>query len=474
MVPNNSAQPEFVAIVLASSVGTRLFPLTSPECPKHSLPIVGQPLLERLLHQLHIAGFVRAIVAVNEEEDIQKTFASGLEVSHDEGTFRIGETNTAMEIAIVRLATDCPSNVEALRIAMEQVPVTSHMVVFPGDLVVTDATVLKDLVHLHRQSNLTMERYQQHSSNHTATAPTACTMLLTNVGEVSEQGIPLKESAKQKKGLLSRDDEDIDYILRDNTSSRVLWKQAKIDVEEDKDGVGATPKLELPKSRLLSNCTLRMDWSDVHCYCFAPWVRTLLQARENLLSIQNDLIPLLVSRQFRGVEATFGSHTADQTLLDEALTMMKSPIDAKSAATTYTVLAHVSPNAATAFRANTVASYLYANKVEQGRAVPPGASYNAKFHSITMPDCTIGDKVTFKTTVIGKNCRLGNKCRLNNVVLMDDCTVGNNTILQNTIVGANCEIGDNCNLNDCQVVGGSKIPDGTKKKAEAFMEGDFA
>jgi NDP-sugar pyrophosphorylase family protein len=534
----SAAEPEFVAVILASSVGTRLFPLTTPDVPKHALPVVGQPMVVRLLQQLIVTGFCRAIVVLSEAEDIAPLFGSlvsdsistttGSSAPHPDSspstssptaqhrhqkhdaTFSFqmteqgGGRGRQLHVSIVRVPNACPSNIEALKIALEYVPSTSHTVVLPGDLIVADAQVLKDLVHLHRRAALTAEcqRYHRHGTIHSSSSEpqeilpptTACTILLTDVGEVSEQGIPLKESAKQKKGLLSRDEEEIDYILREDTSSRLLWKQAKVDVEEDKDGVGATPKLVLPKARLssLSTCTLRLDWSDVHVYCLAPWVRTLLLARtttSNMLSIQNDLLPLLISRQFRGIAATFGPN-ADPVLLDEALAMQRAEqqkstfssnakqqynIDKDATTTTrsYAVLAHVAPNLV--FRANTVASYLYANKFEQGRVVvPTGATYNARFRSTVFPHCTIGDRVTFQTTVVGTNCTLGHKCRLNNVVLMDDVVVGDTTILQNTIVGRGSVIGENCNLNDCQLAPHSKLPAGTKKKGEAFLEGDFA
>jgi NDP-sugar pyrophosphorylase family protein len=532
--PVATAAPEFVAVILASSVGTRLFPLTTPDLPKHALPVVGQPIVVRLLQQLIVAGFCRAIVVMNEAEDISPLFGSFVSDSistttgsssahppdstsnptahhHHEKhnatcSFQMtdqggggGGGGRQLHVSIVRIPNACPSNIEALRIAMEYIPSTSHTVVLPGDLIVADAHVLKDLVHLHRKAALTAEcqRYHRHyhkiHSSSSSEPPqdllppptTACTILLTDVGEVSEQGIPLKESAKQKKGLLSREEEEIDYILRENTSSRLLWKQPKVDVEEDKDGVGATPKLNLPKARLtsLSTCTLRLDWSDVHVYCLAPWVRQLLLARPSMLSIQNDLLPLLISRQFRGIAATFGAN-ADPALRDEALALVadqqkttatssnaKQNID-DTAIRSYAVLAHVAPNLV--FRSNTVAAYLYANKFEQGHAVPSGATYNAKFRATVLPHCTIGDKVTFQSTVVGSNCTLGAKCRLNNVVLMDEVVVGDNTILQNTIVGRGSIIGENCNLNDCQLAPHSKLPAGTKKKSEAFLEGDFA
>ena len=138
--------------------------------------------------------------------------------------------------------------------------------------------------------------------------------------------------SKAKKGGLSRDKEDIEYIAlsfpqnRSSSSSwldcssdrnksslpRIVLKKSKLDVESDEDMTGSTAKLVVPKSRLRGRgggeqLVIRTEWSDVHVYSLAPWVRQLIVARtKNFSSIQEDLIPLLISRQYRGKRFTFG------------------------------------------------------------------------------------------------------------------------------------------------------------------------
>ena len=100
-----------------------------------------------------------------------------------------------------------------------------------------ETSVLSKLVNAHRQSNLPPNNLS-----------TACTMLLANVGEQDENGIPLKESSKvcymmwlfhilascslilvicprvvtiqtkQKMGGLAREEEDIEYIALSHSS----------------------------------------------------------------------------------------------------------------------------------------------------------------------------------------------------------------------------------------------------------------
>mgnify|MGYP005693749623 FL=1 len=125
---------------------------------------------------------------------------------------------------------------------------------------------------------------------------------------------------------MSRDVEDIEYIAlsipqsgpcwdlnnRKSVLPRIVFKKSKLTVEED-DMTGSTPKLVIPKTRLRGRngkeekLVIRTEWSDVHVYSLAPWVRQLIVARtKNLSSIQEDLLPLLISRQYRGKRATFG------------------------------------------------------------------------------------------------------------------------------------------------------------------------
>jgi len=242
------------------------------------------------------------------------------------------------------------------------IPSTSHAVVMPGDLIVeggllssNDKTnydgndVFSLLVQAHRRWNA-----------HGPSEPTAaCTMLLTDVGaEDDKEGIPLKESSKAKMGLFSREEEDMEYIglssevppplsgslaslkhsqsTDDAPSQRVVLKRSKLEVEED-EGTGSTPKLAVAKRRLHAvggkskprigagfggggllsmtstaafdkspTISLRTDLHDVHVYAISNWVFQLLHARPSMQSFQEEVLPLLISRQHRGVEAAFG------------------------------------------------------------------------------------------------------------------------------------------------------------------------
>lgn len=470
--------------------------MTSPQHPKHMLPICGVPVVFRLLRCLEASGFSECVIAIAQDDAV--TIPA---LMKEEGFREVASEpnlvvqSTTMKVSVLRMG-ESPGSVEILRQieGAEVIPKSSNIVVFPGDLVVFEASAIRKLVDTHRQGLDTKGK-----------PTTACTMLLADVSEEDEHGIPLKESSKQKKGGLAREEKDIEYIALSYTSTdtpvppRVVWKQSKLDVEADEHMDGTTPKLVLPKPCLRHGVTrVRTEWSDLHVYAISPWVRRLILSRKNLLSVQGDLLPLLISRQFKGVVDTFGSK-ADKEILDDVLrtdpslgslgrlemndeSLNGSPALGNGGEPNpeFTVLAHVQGSA---LRASTIASYLHASKDVVTRAVhstnpsdpclflPNETSIKAKFHSVVLPETDVGDKkLTFKSSCVGRRCQLGDKCRLNNVVIMDDATVGDNTILQNTIIGAGCKIGDNCNLNDCQVAPGKSIPAGTKGKGESFFD----
>ena len=332
--------------------------------------------------------------------------------------------------------------------------------------------------------------------------------------------LSFKTGLQQKKGGVARDEEDIEYIALSYpltapspVAPRLVWKQLKIDVHDTTAGLAETPKLSLPKVRIRAGGVIRVrpDWNDVHVYALSPWVRRLIGERKRVVTVQGDLIPLLVSRQFEGVAATFGGQVEESVIkeiistspdlqkkkrggpLDYDLGIQLTPQSTSSKSTThfkeYAVLAHVQDKAA---RAHTIASYMHASReVVKQASIAAGAGgsssggtsgkeanpclqlpsktlVRSNFHTILLPGAAVGDKVTLKSTTVGRNCKLGNKCRLNNVVLMDDVTIGDNVVMQNSIVGFKCTIGDNCNLNDCQVASGTEISSGEKAKGETF------
>jgi hypothetical protein len=274
---------------------------------------------------------------------------------------------------------------------------------------------------------------------------------------------------------------------------QIILKRKKKDVEADEHMTGSSAKLQIPKARLRQGeVVIRTEWSDVHVYSFAPWVRQLIVSRtKNLASIQEDLLPLLIARQYRGKRATFG-----KAGLESITTSWKEKADEENAPVAsssnfpadenddsekhglddkpYLVQALLLSSKA-ALRAKTIASYLFACKeaiASNDYILPEGAKWNGKFQTLILTGTTLGAKINMKSSTVGINCQLGDKCRLNNVVIMDNVSIGEGCSLQNTIVCQGAKLGNNCNLNDCQVGPGMELPPSTKEKGESFLVGD--
>lgn len=199
--------PEYVAVVLASSPGSRLFPIASAELlPKHMLPVAGIPVVSRLLTAIQTSGFQETVLLLSHDDKLtvphlkkelvkenDKDKGKSYRITSTKQSLLVLEFEDSMKITILTLAEDCRGSIDALRKVEEAdvVPTASNMVVIPGDLVVFDASVLSNLCDTHRQGYQGMPNGAKSKK-----MTTACTVLLADVGEQDEHGVPLKESAK--------------------------------------------------------------------------------------------------------------------------------------------------------------------------------------------------------------------------------------------------------------------------------------
>jgi NDP-sugar pyrophosphorylase family protein len=491
--------PEFVALILSATSGARLYPLSSPSYPKHLLPVAGIPLLVRQLQVLVACGFSECIVALAHDDDIYTaTVLKEVEgiAAQERSSYLFLKS---LRVTLHKLPEECSGTMEALRTIEEASLISSpksHVVVLPGDLVLTDKTVLEQLANTHRQGNMGSIATGITTHFNNTTSKCACTMLLADVGEVDVNGIPLKESAKAKKNGLSREEDQIEYIAlssddtRNSNAPRVIWKQPKIDVEEDEDMVGSTPKLVLPKPRLRGGVTrVRTDWHDVHVYVLSPWVRQLTAARPSLVSIKGDLIPLLVDSQFHGVASAFGSKEEAKEIFNTTFGVAPGAVgdgdnsdNTEQTNLSFAVRAQVF-DGSKVMRACTLPAYLVAcretvtmalmdeaSKTNICLKLPKEAALNTKFNSVVMKGAVLGEKNQIRSSVVGSGTKLGAKCKLNNAVILNNTTMGENVILQNAVVGENCMIGENCSLSYVRVGHGKTIPAGTKVKGDLFMD----
>lgn len=301
-----------------------------------------------------------------------------------------------------------------------------------------------------------------------------------------------------------------------------MLKQSKYNVEEDEDNTGSTPKLHIPKARLhspSSQLVIKTSWSDLHVFCFSPWVIKLLQIKCHMKDLAKEFVPFLISRQFRGIKASFGVSSVKnqknesdaameamiQTISELKLTGeignrsthfeedIGDPDSTCERDHSFLVSAKTLSRRTSKLmlRACTIPAYVYAcrevvfqaiasSKVfdmketkEKSREMhalylPRDTLVDKKFSYIALSGGTICEKVQIKSSTIGHSVKVGNRCRLNNVVIHDNVTIGENCVLQNSILSNGCTVENNCNLKDCQIGPGVVISTSTKAKGESF------
>ncbi len=120
-------------------------------------------------------------------------------------------TSKRLKVTLIPVPEDCGGSAEAVRWIEQQqrlqqdqpngrifLPRSSHLLIIPGDLVLLDSKLLRQMVDEHVQQHIRAGAVNINQFEGALVPPPApaCTMLLVNVGELDEHGIPLKESAK--------------------------------------------------------------------------------------------------------------------------------------------------------------------------------------------------------------------------------------------------------------------------------------
>lgn len=180
------------------------------------MPVAGIRVISRLLTAIETSGFQECVVLLSQDDkvsiphfkkelvkedgdnnnnDNKDGFKNVYQITSTKPSLLVLESPSGdnMKITILTLDGDCQGSIDALRKVEDAavVPSSSNMVVIPGDLVVFDASVFSNLCNSHRQGHQGLANGAEGSK-----MTTACTVLLADVGEQDEHGVPLKESAK--------------------------------------------------------------------------------------------------------------------------------------------------------------------------------------------------------------------------------------------------------------------------------------
>jgi hypothetical protein len=205
-------------VILASSEGSRLFPMTTAEHPKHLLPVAGIPSIVRLLSgEGPLSAFSQIVIAIGAddtrtvpvllgESDNENTSGGGdddkditlkrapvatmLSSQQDDSPCRwklYSNQVKGQTMHVIKLTEDCFGSIDALRQveSTKLIHPKTRMVVFPGDLV-----FLKSTIYGNTKNDNILDALIRPPSN------SACVCVVVDVLEQDEHGHPLKESAK--------------------------------------------------------------------------------------------------------------------------------------------------------------------------------------------------------------------------------------------------------------------------------------
>lgn len=273
---------EYQAIILATAVGSSLFPLTSDDVPEGDvssgesvgrsvLPVANRPILFYQLDMIHKAGFPSTIVVTR--DTMRKTVSRVIDewravrgASTSAESAVSGATPPLLEVELVALDRYLGSADALRRLASR---IHTDFFVLGGDLV--SNLPFQNLADLARAQDAGL------------------------VMAVTEEADSASLDAKERKKLeaeAAAAGVDAQYFGLDAKTSRLLLFKTQADVEE---------KLEVSKRLLAAHprFTLHTRIKDAHLYLFSRWVLDFIATKTSIVSIQSELIPCLVSGQFK-------------------------------------------------------------------------------------------------------------------------------------------------------------------------------
>ncbi|CAM9441457.1 unnamed protein product [Ectocarpus sp. 12 AP-2014] len=431
------------AVILACEDGKRLYPLTQ-DVPAPLLPVLNKPLLHYQLELLEKAGYTEALVVCSRETEV--------------GVAKYKETYTGaltLDLVVVNGSLD---TAEVLRQVAGSI--RSDFLLLPGDLVCEE--VLRDLAELHvsKRSDVTM---------------------------VVKEEAPVKDAKGRKTVRPKRDEEDIDYVGL-TQSGRLVIKLPKLFVEE-------ALRIQKALLRRHETVTLSTTLQDVSVYVLAHWVLGFLDDQRAITSVQNELVPALVRRQFRNfttggepLTKRLGSVAGEALRGDSMVARMSSwrpspdedtadPGEGTSGVSEVRCFAlTLRHGEAYCSQAKTLAAYCTINRElltmrefsdKCPWSMPDG--FRPKDSTLVGEGCHLGPKGTLKFSVLGQACKIGEKAKINNCIIMDGVTIGDNCTIQNSVICRRAAVESGCNLNECYIGPEYKVPSGTKEKQETYV-----
>ena len=446
-------------VVLACGGERRFGDLVTQDRPRHMLDLGFNPIVWHALQTLEHGG-VKDVRLVARGDHAASRFEAWLREGYDGGC----------DVQVVAAADDADT-ADALRAAMPTVnPDAQVLAVISGDLV-TDVR-LSDVLATHVRGG----------------AVATCLLAKRRAwnGVDMKVGRPPKGAhyvgLANDKLLLMADEEDVDKVL----------------------------KLRRPMLGRVRDLVVHTDLLDAQLYVLdRAQVKTMLDDKPRMTSLQLDVIPALVRRQFRaqlagsaGPEQAVQSHvtseTSDDGLMEAVFgvanqgaghgggtsTQMPPP-------TTQPCCAHLAPDDAYCARVDTVVPALLEVSREIASSQPGDAAHlngrkMSKYENFVDPTVVIGGKSTIgpgcivnagtqfgekcsvKRSVVGAGCHVGSGVKLVNCVVMNRATIEDGATVQGSVIGPRAVIGAGASLRECLVEAEFEVEEGDDVRSETL------
>ena len=445
-------------VVLACGGERRFGDLVTQDRPRHMLDLGFNPIVWHALQTLEHGG-VKDVRLVARGDHAASRFEAWLREGYDGGC----------DVRVVTAAEDADT-ADALRAAMPTAnPDAQVLAVVAGDLV-TDVR-LSDVLATHVRGG----------------AVATCLLAKRRAwnGLDMKVGRPPKGAhyvgLANDRLLLMADEEDVDKVL----------------------------KLRRPMLGRARDLVVHTDLLDAQLYVLDnARVSALLDAKPRMTSLQLDVIPALVRRQFKPGSEDNGSapitSSSPETsnsdgLMDAVFGAASSPHPTTSSHDAPThhpapapCCAHLAPDDAYCARVDTVVPALLEVSREIASSNPGDAAHlngrkMSKYENfvdptvviggksaigpgcIVGPGTSFGEKCSVKRSVVGAGCHVGDGVRLVNCVVMNRATIEDGATVQGSVVGPRAVIGAGASLRECLVEAEFEVEEGDDVRSETLQ-----
>lgn len=267
------------------------------------------------------------------------------------------------------------------------------------------------------------------------------------------------------------------YVGIDPTQNALVYKTHR---SEDED---FSMRMSLLKK--FPRVRVHTDLQDAHLYIFKRWVIDILADKENVESISEDLIPLLVKCQYQrklvereNIEKYSSTYhdllvnalslsTTQSVDIDPSFKTNPTDSNFKSPIKSYV---HVYRDGFCG-RGNTIASYSELNRyvTKQGANIirqPTTAEIAPRTQvgndSVIGEYTKIDEKSSVKKSCVGAHCIIGKNVKIANSVIMDHVVISDNVKIDGCVICHHATILDKAVMKDCEVAGGYTVDKDSK------------